>query len=109
MLPACSFGILLSTVDVRDFGAVGDGVTDDHTAFETADAAANGREVLISAGVHYLGESVTFQSSVKIEGTVTTPADKIFAMVQNFDMPNYIRAFGSNEEALRQGLSGAVE
>ncbi|WP_120502556.1 glycosyl hydrolase family 28-related protein [Roseovarius sp. EL26] len=99
---------MLSTVDVRDFGAVGDGVTDDHAAFEAADAAANGREVLISAGVHYLGDSVTFQSPVKIEGTVTMPVDKIFAMVQNFDLPDYIRVFGSNEEALRKAFQALL-
>ena len=99
---------MLSIVDVRDYGAVGDGVTDDHMAFEAADAAANGREVLISSGVHYLGDSVTFQSPVRIEGTVTMPADKTFAMEQNFDMPNYIRAFGDEGEALRKAFQPLI-
>ncbi|SLN15247.1 Pectate lyase superfamily protein [Roseovarius albus] len=99
---------MLSMVDVRDFGAIGDGVVDDFAAFEAADAAANGREVLISAGSYYLGDSVTLQSPVKIEGTVTLPADKTFAMVQNFDMPHYIRVFGSEDEALRKAFQALI-
>lgn len=34
---------ILAVVDVRDFGAVGDGTTDDSAAFDAANAAANGR------------------------------------------------------------------
>ena len=32
---------VIATVDVRDYGAIGDGVTDDHAAFEAADTAAD--------------------------------------------------------------------
>jgi polygalacturonase len=38
---------LMDWVDVLDFGAAGDGVTDDLDAFLAADAAAAGREVLV--------------------------------------------------------------
>ncbi len=44
---------LMDWVDVRDYGAVGDGVTDDAAAFEAADAAAAGRGVLVSAGAYF--------------------------------------------------------
>ena len=33
---------MMDWVDVRDFGAIGDGITDDGPAFEAADAAAGG-------------------------------------------------------------------
>ena len=46
---------VIATVDVRDFGAIGDGVTDDHAAFEAADTAAQGREMIVPAGTYFLG------------------------------------------------------
>ncbi|TMV66847.1 right-handed parallel beta-helix repeat-containing protein, partial [Thioclava sp. BHET1] len=61
---------LMDWVDVRDYGAKGDGVTDDSAAFEAADAAAAGRAVLVSAGRYYLADSVTFEAPVRFEGTV---------------------------------------
>ena len=42
---------LMDWVDVLEYGAVGDGVTDDRVAFVAADAAAAGREVLVPAGL----------------------------------------------------------
>jgi len=41
---------MMSVVDVRDYGAKGDGTTDDTAAFEAADAVANGRTILVSEG-----------------------------------------------------------
>lgn len=62
---------MLASVDVRDFGAVGDGVSDDLAAFEAADAAAEGRTVIVSKGTYFLGDNMTFESRVRFEGTVT--------------------------------------
>ena len=62
---------MLGIVDVRDYGAIGDGVTDDSAAFEWGDSDAEDREVLVTAGTYFLGGSVTFQSQVRFEGTVT--------------------------------------
>lgn len=89
---------MLSVVDVRDYGALGDGVSDDSAAFERADAAANGREVLVPQGTYYLADSVTFQNRVRFEGSVAMPEDKIFGLTKNFDLPAYIDAFGDDEE-----------
>lgn len=89
---------MLAQVDVCDFGAVGDGSTDDHAAFEAADAAASGREVLIPEGTFFLGDSVTFQNRVRFEGEVTMPDDKILALTRNYDLPAYIDAFGGDTE-----------
>jgi len=59
---------MMDWVDVTDYGAVGDGVTDNVAAFEAADAAANGREVLIPGGEFYLADSVTFESRTRFQG-----------------------------------------
>ena len=59
---------LVGAVDVRDYGAIGDGVTDDHDAFEAADAAANGREILVPQGVFHIASSITFQNRVRFVG-----------------------------------------
>ena len=86
---------LMDWVDVVDYGAIGDGVTDNKAAFDAADAAANGREVLISKGTFYLADHVTLNSKARFEGTVVMPADKRLALIQNFDLDNYVKAFGN--------------
>jgi len=95
---------MMDWVDVKDYGAVGDGVANDEAAFEAADAAANGRRVLISAGTYYLGDHVTFESPVRFEGTVTMPVSKRLVLRKNFDLPTYINAFGDEELALKKAL-----
>jgi len=90
---------VVATVDVRDFGAIGDGVTDDHAAFEAADTAAMGREMIVPAGTYYLGTSTTIQSRIRFEGTLVMPDDAILALTANFDLPAYIDAFGDSEAA----------
>jgi hypothetical protein len=39
---------MIDLVDVRDYGAKGDGSTNDSAAFQAADAAADGRTILVS-------------------------------------------------------------
>lgn len=95
---------MMTWVDVRDFGARGDGVTDDSAAFEAADAAAGQRAVLVSAGTYRLNANVTFESEVRFEGTVTMPAGNRLACTRNFDLNTYTAAFGSEEEGFRRAL-----
>ncbi|WP_348524097.1 glycosyl hydrolase family 28-related protein [Phaeobacter sp. J2-8] len=64
---------MLATVDVRDFGAIGDGTTNDSAAFEAADDAADGREIVVSDGTYRLNSDVTINSRIRFEGTVTMP------------------------------------
>ncbi|SDZ43092.1 Pectate lyase superfamily protein [Jannaschia faecimaris] len=98
-------GGLIDVIDVRDYGAVGDGVTDDSAAFERADSAANGRTVLVSEGVYMLNEHVTFNSPVRFQGHCVMPASKRLSLVRNFEINSYIDAFGGvEEEGLRRGI-----
>jgi hypothetical protein len=95
---------MIDVVDVRDYGAVGDGTTDDSTAFEAADAAAGGRTVLVSAGTYRLAGNVTFDNPVRFEGKVTMPAGNRLVCTRNYDLTTYSAAFGSEAEGFRRGL-----
>ena len=99
---------MISLVDVRDFGAVGDGTTDDSTAFEAADSAAAGRRVLVPAGIYRLDSSVTFKSDVVFEGTVTMDADTMLVLTKTFDLPTYIDAFGDEELAFKKAFQALL-
>ncbi|MCM2561726.1 right-handed parallel beta-helix repeat-containing protein [Lutimaribacter sp. EGI FJ00015] len=99
---------MLGFVDVRDFGALGDGVTDDSAAFEAADAAANGQRVIVPAGTYFLGNSVTFENRVSFEGTVTMPDGKILSLTKNFDLPAYIDAFGNEVLAFKKAFQALL-
>ena len=99
---------MMDWVDVIDFGAVGDGVTDDSAAFEAADAAAAGRDVLVPAGAYFLGENVTFENAVRFEGGVTMPDDRRLVCIRNFDLPTYIDAFGDEGLAFRKAFQALL-
>ena len=99
---------MMAWVDVRDYGAKGDGVTNDLAAFQAADAVANGRMVMVPAGVYFLADSLALQSRVRFEGTVTMPVDKILSLTRDFDLPSYIEAFGNEELAFRKAFQALL-
>ncbi|MFY0682796.1 MAG: right-handed parallel beta-helix repeat-containing protein [Thalassovita sp.] len=99
---------MMNWVDVRDFGAVGDGSTNDTDAFLAADEAADGRRVLVSDGTYYLANSVTFANPVQFEGTVEMPDSAILSLTKNFDLPTYINAFGDEELAFRKAFQSLL-
>jgi hypothetical protein len=99
---------LLPYVDVRDYGAIGDGVTDDSDAFDAASADANGRTILVPAGTFRLNKDVAFEELVKFEGTVTMPTDKMLLLRKSFDLPTYIEAFGDEELAFKKAFQALL-
>ncbi len=99
---------MLGLVDVRDYGAIGDGVTDDAAAFEAADADAQGREVLVSKGVYRLAGNVTIQNQIRFEGTVTMAVANRFILQKNFDFATYLDAFGDEELAFKKAFQALL-
>lgn len=91
-------------VDVRDYGAVGDGVTNDWAAFDAADAAAAGKTVVVSPGSYYLATHFTFDNPVKFEGTLVMPASQRLSCTRDYDLNTYAAAFGSELEGFRRAL-----
>ncbi len=99
---------MLDVVDVRDYGAVGDGVTDDKAAFDAADAVANGRTLLVSAGTYYIGSDTTIDSPVRFEGTLVMPDSARLSLIRNFNLPTYIDAFGDEVLAFRKAFQALL-
>jgi hypothetical protein len=99
---------LVSLVNVRDYGAVGNGTTDDTAAFEATNADADGRTVFVPAGVYRLNGNVTFTTQVKFEGRVTMPAGAQLLLQRNFDLPSYIEAFEDEQEAFLKAFQALL-
>lgn len=97
---------MMDWVDVRDYGALGDGVTSDVAAFQAADAAAvaSGRQVLVSAGNYALPSNIAMAAPVRFEGKVVMPAANRLALTRNYNLETYTAAFGSEAEGLRRAL-----
>ncbi|MBF9058133.1 right-handed parallel beta-helix repeat-containing protein [Rhodobacterales bacterium HKCCSP123] len=95
---------MMDWVDVTDFGAVGDGVTDDRAAFVAADAAAAGREVMVPSGTYFIASSLTMENPVRFEGKLVKPDGARLALNENFDLKGYSEAFGDDVIGLKKGL-----
>jgi len=95
---------LMDWVDVRDYGALGDGVTNDTAAFLAADADARGRAVLVPGGVFRLANDLTLNSRMRFEGTLSMPANRRLVLTRNFDLDTYGQAFGGELEGFRRAL-----
>ena len=100
---------LIDWVDVRDYGAIGDGVTDDRAAFQRADAAAAGGQVLVPAGQYFIGGNLNMNEPVRFVGTLTMPRSARLGLRRNFDLPSYADAFGSETEGMKRGLQALLD
>ncbi|MFT4013093.1 MAG: glycosyl hydrolase family 28-related protein [Paracoccus sp. (in: a-proteobacteria)] len=95
---------MLDWVDVRDFGAVGDGVTDDRDAFVAANQAAAGRQILVPAGTYLVGSDLSLSAPMRFVGKLTMPRAARLALTGKFDYPTYAAAFGDETEGLKRAL-----
>lgn len=99
---------MMDWVDVRDYGAVGNGTTDDRAAFAAADAAADGREILVPEGAYYIGSSLSIDAKVRFVGHLVMPTAARLSLQANFDFPTYALAFGNEELGLKKGLQALL-
>jgi hypothetical protein len=95
---------LMDWVDVRDYGALGNGATDDTAAFLAADADADGRMILVPSGVFRLASDVSITNRIRFEGTVSMPSSRKLTLTRNFDLDTYGQAFGSEIEGFKRAL-----
>lgn len=95
---------MLDWVDVRDFGAVGDGVTDDRAAFVAADQAAGSNELLVPEGNYFIGSDLGLKSRVRFVGTLKMPRAARLSLTGRFDFPTYAAAFGDETEGLKRAM-----
>lgn len=95
---------MLDWVDVRDYGAVGNGVTDDRAAFVAADAAAAGGEILVPEGLYRIGSNLSISAPVRFKGRLTMPRTARLALQGRFDFPTYASAFGDETEGFKRAL-----
>ncbi|MFV0333794.1 MAG: glycosyl hydrolase family 28-related protein [Tropicimonas sp.] len=95
---------LIDWVDVRDFGAVGDGVTDDRAAFVAADNASRGGGILVPEGNFRISSSLSISSPIRFMGTLTMPGAARIAFLQSFDFPTYADAFGDETLGLKKAV-----
>lgn len=91
-------------IDLRDFGAVGDGATDCHAAFQAADAAAMGRKILVPEGVYRIASTLSVASEVVFDGTVMMPATARLTLQHGFHLNSYIDAFGDETLGFKKAL-----
>lgn len=96
--------VLFDWVDVRDYGAIGDGVTNDHAAFDAADAAAAGKRVVVPPGTYFIGSNLTFENPVQFEGTLVMPDAVRLTCTRNYNLDTYAAAFGGELAGFKKAL-----
>lgn len=102
------FRSMMDWVDVKDFGAAGDGTTDDTAAFAAADNAANGRTVLVSEGVYKIVGSFTFDNHVRFEGTLNMADSDRLVLIKDYRLNSYIDAFGDEVQGFKKAFQALL-
>ncbi len=95
---------IFDAVDVRDFGARGDGVTDDTAAFDAADNAAMGRTITVPAGTYLIAGNLTIESPIRFQGTLIQPGNVRLALTRNYNLDTYTSAFGDELTGFKKAL-----
>ncbi len=91
-------------VDVKDYGAIGNGVIDDKAAFDAADNAAAGKRVIVPPGSYFIGSNLTLDNPVQFEGTLVMATATRLALTRNYDLASYSAAMGSELEGFKKAL-----
>ena len=99
---------LVGLVDVRDYGAVGDGVTDDSQAFKDADDAAAGRTVMVPEGDYLLESNVTMDSPVRFQGRLIQEPQYRFILQKDYNYDSYLSAFQNEELAFKKAYQALI-
>ena len=95
---------LIDWVDVRDFGAKGDGTTNDRAAFLAADRAANGGSIVVPEGDFFISGDIGINAPIRFKGRLVTPATTRVALLSSFNFPTYADAFKDETVGLRKAL-----
>ncbi|MFN4154902.1 MAG: glycosyl hydrolase family 28-related protein [Paracoccaceae bacterium] len=95
---------IFDAVDVRDFGARGDGVADDTAAFAAADSAAQGRTLTVPAGTYRIAGNLTINNPIRFQGILIQPDNVRLALTRNYDLDTYTSAFGNELLGFRKAL-----
>lgn len=98
---------MMDWVDVRDFGAVGDGVTDDRAAFLAADRAAAGGQILVPQGEYFIGSDLSISAPIRFQGTLKMPVARL-ALLSSFDFPTYADAFGDETIGMKKAIQALL-
>lgn len=99
---------LIDWVDVRDYGAKGDGTSNDHDAFIAADQAANGGEILVPEGTYFISGDIGINAKIRFKGKLKTPDSTRVVFLKNFDYPTYVDAFGDETLAFKKALQALI-
>lgn len=94
-------------VDVRAFGAAGDGKADDSAAFERAAASAGPGGIVVPEGLFRLARDVVLDVPVSCAGRIEQPPGCRLVLRRNLDYPSYAAAFGP-EAALERAVAGLL-
>ena len=85
------------SVSVKDFGAVGDGVTNDTTAIQNAVNAAQGKKLIIPDGTYIIYSAITVPSNSYISGASKT--NTIIKLVPKTTQPTLSNNFSIFNES----------
>ncbi len=91
-------------VDIRDFGALGNGEHDCRDAFVAADKAANGRAIFIPNGDFFISSDLTILSPVRAFGRITCDDDTAVMLVDQYNLHTYVKVFKDENFALQKAL-----
>ncbi|MGB0506231.1 MAG: glycosyl hydrolase family 28-related protein [Pikeienuella sp.] len=100
--------VMMDWVDVRDFGAKGDGVFNNKTAFLAADAAANGREVIVPEGDYFINDNIVLNSPFRFSGRVLQDTADRFILLDGLRYSRYLDAFKDETLALKKALQALL-